>query len=135
MIHNKKYKFSHGDGYGPSGLQPFVGFYTYRYLIHSCSNINKAKENPENLKEFDKKNCFVSYWIRTESLEEDLYKYLTETGMADEELIKKKFGSSTKTNSSGERPKTSLFYDKESKEIVRKMDRLIIDKFNYNFPE
>lgn len=139
MIYNPEFRFDIGEGYGESAISKFVGIYTYRYLKLCCKNIEIQDYNAFNSFEdiliFEKKNCYISKWIRNKSLEHDLINILVSSGEKISEEDKKRILSSKKTNTSSRSQPTSFYYDRDTAELVRKKEALIVKKFDYCFPE
>lgn len=127
-----------GEGYGRSRISALAGFYTHRYFRLCCRNLaaldNNVPSSVEDLCQFDEMNCFISKWIRTESLECDFIRVLKESGQRlscrDEEKIR----SLKKTNTSSRKHPTSYYYDDEAIRSVANKEALIINKFGYSFP-
>lgn len=138
MIYNPEFRFDLREGYGESAISEFVGLYTYRYMKICCKNIEILDRNAasiEDVSNFEKKNCYISKWIRNESLEDDLINILLSSGEKICEEDKKAILYSKKTNISPRSQPTSFYYDQETAELVRKREGLIVKKFDYYFPE
>lgn len=111
---------------------------TYRYLYRCCRNVEKLKKpglitNLNELVQFDSDNCFIDYFIRQEALEESLceaIELVRPLTQEERELIFK----SEKTNTSKRMLSITDYYDKESIELIRNRDRLLIEKFDYSPP-
>ena len=78
MMHDKKYWNDFREGYGKRLLSNFAGLLTYRYLKLFCvkeGELNRINDirTYDQLVAYEKENCFISYFIRTENLENDLF--------------------------------------------------------------
>jgi len=138
MIHSSGNSRYLGEGYSDTTITGQCGFMTYRYLYLCCRDPRQLKMPDviscyEELVNFNKKNCYIDYFVRQEALEDSLFEAielvrpLTER---DRDVIL----SAKKTNTS-ERPfSIQDYYDQESIDLIGNRDRLIIDKFNYIAP-
>jgi hypothetical protein len=84
-----------------------------------------------DLKRMDSHACYINYFVRKEQLEDDLAKILEEVlgGLSDPQrsLIYRK----GKTNPSHRKRKLGYYYDDTSYNLVKKIDKLIVNKFKY----
>lgn len=127
-----------GEGYGNTVIADFCGFMTYRYLYLCCQNITELKNsdsirNYDDLFQFENRNCYIEFFVRQESLERDLCEVLEKIRPLTKEerdLIQ----NARKSNTSRRSFSISEYYDKESIEIVRHRERLLIEKFDYSPP-
>lgn len=107
-----------------------MGLMSYRYLSLFCRMM--PPENA-NFAEFAAKNCYIDYFIKCETLADDLchivqkFQPLTP---ATEKIIRQ----TTQTNISPRPLPIADYYDSLSIDLVRKYDRIIVDKFNYQPP-
>ena len=84
---------------------------------------------------FEKDNCYISQWIRNESLERDFMDAVISSGeemTQDEEQLVLSF---KRANVSSRSKPSSFYYDGETAELVREKEALIIKKFGYSFPK
>lgn len=137
-IHNPANSRFLGEGYGRTVLPDFYGFMTYRYLRLTNLNFKKYKRNKalcnySNLIQFDLVNCYIDYFIRQESLEEDLC-YILEKFIPVTETERDVIFDLRKTNASKREYDLTEYYDDESIDLVMNRDSLIIKKFNYSPP-
>ena len=131
----KRPKVNIGEGYKKSPIFKHVGFFTYRYLkMYNYDNENQIEglRNFRKVKQFDAENNFIDIIIRTEHINEDLLDNAPKLGITKEELqaVIDKF--SNKTNASS-RQAYPFYYDKQTKDLVAKKDKLIIEKYGYNY--
>ena len=138
-IHDPAYRYDFGEGYGFSAIHGFAGLLTYRYLSLFCRNnkqlfSKKSLPNYESLRAFEKENLYISHFIRNEKLEEDLIDALNacnvEVSEGQEELIFK----AQKTNTSSKSHGVEYYYDRETVELVKVREKLIIERFGYPPP-
>lgn len=90
--------------------------------------------NYTDLVKFENNNCYIDFFIRQESLEDDLCEALEKVRPLiheDKELIY----NYKKTNTSLRPFCVSDYYDKESIELISSRERLLIEKFNYSPPQ
>lgn len=126
-----------GEGYGVGTIAKLCGFMTYRYLKLCCRDpfrVHQLEILDVDLAKFEKDNCYIDFFIRQESLEEDLCiaieKVQTLTGEEEARIY-----SAGRTNAS-ERPlPLADYYDEETIELVGNRDRLLVDKFGYSPPK
>lgn len=127
-----------GEGYGDSNIARQCGFMSYRYLKLCCTEFNSSNySNPTSnhldLVNFERKNCYIDFFIRQESLEEDLCKVIDKIKTItkrEKDLI----WNAKKTNTSKRPYSLSYYYDKDSINLVYSRDKLLINKFGYEFP-
>ena len=138
-IHHPRFRYDFGEGFGMSSVHGFAGIYTFRYLKWCCAGRKRlysgSLRSPEDLETFERKNCYIDRWIRNESLEEDLIDVLES---ADEPLCpsdRNYIFSCSPTNTSSRSESTDSYHDAETVELVRKRDRIIVDKFGYSPPD
>lgn len=127
------------EDYGNSVIAGFCGFMSYRYLYLCCSNPNGLKNkkiisNYTDLVQFEKKNCYINFFIRQESLEDNFCEAVEKIRPLTQEEKDEIFGAK-KTNASKRPLAVSDYYDQESIDLVYNRDRLLIEKFNYMPPK
>lgn len=138
MVYNPSFTSDLGEGYGKSKVFGVAGFYTFRYLNLCCRNIhtlpNEQLQSVNDLLLFERNNCYISQWIRTESLERDFIDIVLASGRQitrdDEELIR----SLKRINTSSKNHPTRFYFDDEAIQAVAEKEALIIRKFGYTFP-
>lgn len=139
MMHDKKYWYDFGEGYGASSLSGIAGLLTYRYIKLFCSkkgesgNMN-ALSTFDSLANYEKENCFIDYFIRNESLESDLFKALELSGVEISRENKAEIMSSPRTNTSSRKNGPDYYYDSESENLIFERERIIVEKFGYVVP-
>jgi hypothetical protein len=131
--------YDEGSGFGLSSINRFSGHLTFRYLTlylkkkdglfkKSISNINELKILDENLN-------ILNYTIKNENLEDNFLEFLNKINIKinsnQRQIIK---------SSAYEKPKKSSrisnfleYYDQECTDLVFNREKLIIDKYNYDF--
>jgi hypothetical protein len=139
LIHNPGNSHFMGEGYANTAIVSFCGFMTYRYLYLCCQNISELI-NPglissyTDLVQFEKNNCYISFFIRQESLKDNLCKAVEKVRPITREEKELIYGAE-KALVSKRRFLISDYYDKESIELVRSRDRLLVTKFDYSPPQ
>lgn len=137
-VHGTEFHEDIGEENGGSKILRSFGFYTYRYLKLCCRNFtdldSDAVRSVNDLHLFDENNCYVSHWIRTESLESDFINVLRESGRQVSRRDEVEIRSSKKTNTSNRKHPTSFYYDDEAIRSVANREALITSKFDYRFP-
>ena len=136
-IHDPIYSRDLGEGYAETLVKNWCGFMTYRYLYLNCGRQDLLKSkirSYELLKDFEKENCYINFFLRQENLEEDVYDFsrkIKNLNIADKKVIFNK----CKTNQSKRSFLISEYYDRETIDLVSCRDRLLIEKFNYCPPK
>ena len=125
------------ENYKKHPIAKEIGFLTYQYLklynFHSNERIAQLN-NYEDVLNFDRENNFIDLIIFNESIHKDLIHNATLIGSTNdemEELLNKRFHK--KVNASQRNNDYQTYYDEETIELVRKKDRLIIEKYDYHF--
>ena len=120
-------------GFGNSNVPDTMGLLTYRYLNLYSNNFKNGISgihNFQELKEFDKQNNFLDFFIRNEHLEEDFKTLIQKMGV-DENVVTEIL-KLPKTNRSSRKDYRN-YYNNEMIELVREKDKLIIEKHGYIF--
>jgi len=139
LVHNSNNSHIMSGRYRFTAITDLCGFMTLRYLRLCCRNVREL-DNPRlisnytDLVQFDKNNCFVGFFIRQESLEDDLCEAV-EKGRPLTQEEKELIYGAKKINISKRSFLISDYYDEESIELIRNRDRLLIDKFDYSPPQ
>lgn len=128
-----------GEGYGTSAIIGFCGFMSYRYLCLCCTeprSLNNPKliSNYTDLVRFEKNACYIDFFIRQESLEDDFCRGVERVKVLTQEE-KDGIWDAVKTNPSKRPFVVSDYYDKESIELIHSRDKLLIEKFDYAPPK
>jgi hypothetical protein len=139
LMHNPRNSHFLGEGYGQTVITHLCGFMTYRYLGLCCRNImelnnSRGISNYADLARFENENCYIDFFIRQESLEDDLCKAVEKLRPLTHEE-KELIYSAKKTNTSKRSLSISDYYDEESIELISSRDRLLIEKFDYFAPQ
>lgn len=120
----------------PQVINPNFGLMTNRYVSLYCSNETELLNISQNisqskcLQQFDKKSCYVDYFIRQENLEQSLFEAIAPIKTLSK-LEKSYILNTQKTNTSNKALALTDYYDKSSIDLIYQRDSLIIDKFNY----
>lgn len=139
LIHDPSNSYFMGEGYGDTAITGFCGFMTYRYLYLCCQNVSELRNsglisNHSDLVQYEKNNCYIDFFIRQESLEDDLYEAAERVRpllQVEKDLI---YGVK-KINASKRSLLISDYYDNESIKLIYNRDKLLIDKFDYSPPQ
>jgi len=139
LIHTPNNARLLGEGYGRSAITGFCGFISYRYLRLCCSEPGKLNDprfisNYTDLVQFEKKACYIDFFIRQDSLEDNFCKVVEKIRPLTQEEKDEIYGLK-KTNTSKRPLAISDYYDKESIDLIRSRDRLLIEKFDYAPPK
>jgi hypothetical protein len=121
-------------GYGKSPISRAGGLMTFRYFTlctRNAEEVDKAVSTHEALQKYDQENCFIDWFVRNESLADDLIKALEGCGVALDDGQKKQIREAKKTNVSTRPHGPEYYYDKASIQLVARRERFIIDKFSY----
>jgi len=139
FVHDTNNKRLLGEGYGKTVITGLCGFMTYRYLRLCCQNIGELRKpdlirNYNDLVQFDRRNCYIDFFIHQESLEDDLCKAVENIrSLSIEE--KERIYSAEKINISNRSLLISDYYDREAIDLVYNRERFLIEKFGYSPPE
>ena len=139
MMNDANYFTDIGEGYGLCSVNRVAGFTTYRYLKLFCTKLGEQEKlnrlfTFEQIKNYENDNCFIDRFIRIESLEDDLFRVLEESGVKIPSNIKSEILEQPKTNISSRKHGSEFYYDIESENLVAERERLIIEKFGYVAP-
>jgi hypothetical protein len=121
-------------GYGKSPISKAGGLMTFRYFTlctKNGENVDKAVSTMEALRTYDKENCFIDFFVRNESLAEDLIKAIEGCGVELDEEKKKTIRDAKKTNVSSRPHGPAHYYDDASIQLVARREKFIIEKFGY----
>ncbi|MCK4708730.1 MAG: hypothetical protein KAU21_08940 [Gammaproteobacteria bacterium] len=135
MMNDKKYWNDFGEGYGVNPAASFSGLLSFRFLNLFCQDVPSKPASIDDLIAYEKQNCYINNFIRTEHLEDDLIKALENCKINLTEQQKQFIYAAGKTNTSASRNLTAHYYDKQTAELVYEREKIIIDKFSYVFPD
>jgi hypothetical protein len=135
MIHGSRHRHDFADDYGNYPMSSFAGLLTYRYLRLFCRNDFADVQTAAELQEFERKNCYIDYFIRNENLEGDFFTALDTAGVTISEEKRNLVHAARKTNTSSKKHPAAYYYDEETIDLVRDRERLLIEKFGYAAPE
>lgn len=136
MLYDPEFRFDFGEGYGESTVHGLAGLYTYRYLRLCCRNTTLlakgAFQSINDLVQFDGDNCYVSKWIRTESLEDDFIDTVISCGEELSPGNRRLVNEGRRANISSRTQPAEFFYDDETANLVKMREALIVSKFGYS---
>lgn len=138
LIHTPDNSSYLNKDYGDTAVTEFCGFMSYRYLRLCCSEASKLDNHrliasSADLVKFEKKTCYIDFFIRQECLEDDFLRAIERIKPLNK-VEKDKIFNAEKVNISTRPHTLSRYYDKESIELIYNRDRLLIDKFGYTPP-
>jgi len=122
------------SGYGKSPISRAGGLMTFRYFTLCTRNgekVDKGVSTFEALNKYDAENCFINFFVRNESLAEDLIKATEGCGVHLSDEQKKQVREAKKTNVSNRPHGPEYYYDKASIQLIARRERFIIEKFTY----
>lgn len=135
MMNNKKYWNDFGEGYGINPVSSFAGLLSYRYLNLFCRHVPVTLTSIDDLIAYEKQNCYINNFIRTEHLEDDLIRALESSKITITEQQKQFIYSAGKTNTSATRNLAAHYYNKQTTDLIYEREKIIIDKFSYTFSD
>ena len=128
--------YDEGAEYGLSSIKDKCGLYTFRYLslFSKSTNFlfqkNKSLDH-EDIKQIDKKNNLVKFFITTENLLSDFKEALNKLNISLEKSESDFFSKMEKTNLSYNREIKEYYYDRETIKLIEEYDQFIIEKHKY----
>jgi len=139
MIHNPANQRFLGEEYRETVIAEFCGFMTYRYLRLCCRNRSvlddrRLVSSHRDIVTFDQENCYIDFFIRQESLEQDFCEAV-ENVRPHSKQEKESIFAAGKSNTSSRALTVLEYYDSQSIELVAKREKFLIDKFGYSPPE
>lgn len=137
MIYSDKYLNQMQNGYNQFSLAPHVGLMTWRYAYLYLAGIDidlvPHFVDYDQFIEYEQQYNIVDRFIKLEALESTLFAALIRAGH-DIEFFKLILLCQEKINVSKHLPYQE-YYDRASRELIREHERLIVDRFGYNFDE
>jgi hypothetical protein len=121
-------------GYGKSPISKAGGLLTFRYFtlfVRGAETVDKSVSTVDALKAYDKEHCFVSHFIRNESLAADFLETVAACGVTLTDAQKKSVLEAKKTNVSARPNGPDFYYDDPSIQLVMRREKFIVDKFGY----
>ncbi|WP_299356342.1 hypothetical protein [uncultured Shimia sp.] len=136
MLLDSPHRRDIGEGYGSSPVSSVCGLMTYRYLRLFCTFRGedaalKKLLSAQEVERYEQQNNFITHFVRTESLERDLFAILSESGITLSDAAEDKVLNMPKTNSSVRPLGLADYYDEETAALVARKDWILIDKFGY----
>ena len=139
LLLNRKRRFDIGEGYGFSPLSRHAGLLTYRYFrLYTLGDRifrDRRLQVFSGIVDFDREFNIARGMIRTEALEEDFIRVLSDAGhsFSQDQLRAIRNHKDGKTNVS-ERQSADFYYDEETVALVAERDRYLIEKYDYAAP-
>lgn len=133
MLLDRKYEV--GDGYVTSKLAPHVGYFTYCYLrLHTRQFLTEQRYivDYDSIVKMDNDSNFIDYMIIADDFDAGMHKVLSALGVSEEEIVSVFKLTAGKANAT-KRDDYHLYYDEFSKDLVARLDKLIIQKYKYSF--
>jgi len=122
------------SGYGRSPISKAGGLMTFRYFTvctRNGENVDKSVCTMDALRKYDAANCFVSHFVRNESLPEDLIRAIEASGVALDDGQKQAIREARRTNVSDRPHAPDYYYDEDSIQLVGRREKFLIEKFGY----
>lgn len=121
-------------GYGKSPIGRAGGLMTYRYFnlfVEGADTAGPMVNNLLALKTMDSANCFVSHFIRNETLATDFVQVVESCGVKLSGEQRERVLGARKVNTSTRPHGPGYYYDEACVKLVARRERFIIDKFGY----
>lgn len=138
MVHDRAYWSDYGEGYSFSPVRKNSGIFTHRYINLFCRNshrIHRQKDvTVDNLIEFEQQHCYIDFFIHNETLEDDLIGIMQRCGRELTRNKRESIRKKQKTNTSSRANDAGYYYDRDTIQLVREREQLIIRKFGYAPP-
>jgi hypothetical protein len=138
MVCSGRFRYDIDKQYGYSGCSRVAGLMTYRYLTLFCKNPDQISANRsfnrDSIRSFLEKNYFITHMIRNECLEDDFLKTLSSCHINLSDTQKHEILNAPKTNTSTRNYGLDYYYDKETAELVKEREWLMIEKYGYQPP-
>jgi len=117
-------------------LKDFAGLYTFRYLWLCCRNQKelltaKCPRNLDELRDWEKKNCYVDRFIKMESMADGLITLFDDFGYTLTVEQRDRLEENKRHNSSSRKRNLDDYYDAEQRDLVFSREKIIFDKFGY----
>ena len=123
-----------GEGFKTKKLSEFSGLLTYRYVkLYTATPKLDRIRSYEELKSYDSKENFINEIIKKETLLEDIERLAERLQFKQEKLIRIINQINSKPNASIREKDYRKYYTDESISMVKKYEKLIIDKYQYTF--
>jgi hypothetical protein len=121
-------------GYGKSPISKAGGLLTFRYFtlfVRGTEGVDNSVSTVDALKAYDKEHCFVSHFIRNESLAADFLETVAACGITLTDEQKKSVLEAKRINVSPRPKGPEFYYDDPSIQLVMRREKFIVDKFGY----
>ena len=130
-------KMSIGEHYKESPISKSIGFLTFLYIKLFTYNGRRVIFNLKNFDElntYDQQNNFMDIVIRNEDIHTELLDYADQLYIDKQQLqnVITDF-SKSKTNRSVREENYRNYYNEESRQLVAEKEKLIIEKYGYQF--
>ncbi|MEM9004633.1 MAG: hypothetical protein AAGE59_14065 [Cyanobacteria bacterium P01_F01_bin.86] len=146
LIHNPVHSRLVSGRYGKTALPDLCGLMTFRYLYLCCQNFKELNKlilkgikksrfafKYDDLVQFENKNCYIGFFIRQESLEDDLCEIASKVRSLTQ-AEKDHIYSAPRRNKSERSLSIADYYDEKSIELIFRRERLLVEKFGYSPP-
>ena len=134
-IHDGRGKYTLPDSYGRSRVAGFTGYMTYQFVLQFAQNMAWRRcRSAQALKEYMDRHFLTDKIIKLENAKTQLLTVLEEVGYDLSPAQRETYDSlfSKKTNTSEHLPYRD-YYDPKTIEMVREKDKIIIERFGYEF--
>lgn len=112
-----------GSYYG-SRLHKYAGLYTYRYCNLYCTKSRQLHSgrlrNINELKIWEKNNCYIDVFLQTNSLEQDLSTFIQKYSIVKNEKQIPSAGEQKMNSSKAPRKSVASFYNDDAIDLVKK---------------
>jgi hypothetical protein len=125
--------------FGRSDLRRYAGYYTYRFATLFCRNRRQVHRpsglaDYEALEAFIEEHYYITHMVHTENMANELEAALLDIGVDLSTEQKEMIHSTPPTNRSHRSLPREAFYDDELRDLVSDRDRMIIERFGFNYP-
>ena len=138
LLDSKTSVFLSGSYYS-SGIQNFCGLYTYRFCNLYCKTNDKLHSgkirNLPTLKSWTENNLYIDEFLNTGSLREDFVALIQNYNLVDDSVDLSCVSSTRMNASKSSSVNLADFYDDVAIELVAMKEKLIIDRFNFDFED
>lgn len=117
-------------------LKKFIGLYTFRYLWLCCRNreellSQKCPKTIEELREWEKENCYVDRFIKMENMSDDLIHFFDDFGYELTHQQRDRLEENKRHNASKRGREIGQYYSSEDRALIHERENIIFDKFGY----
>lgn len=134
MVHDPAFAGDLGDAYAPSGLANDHGLLTWRYLRLYCDALPRPSIDPAALQRFDDAHCYITRFLRTDRLADDLEGAFEALGRPLDAEERRLLQAGKPSNPSVRERDPGFYYDAETIDLVARRDALLVRKFAFDPP-